>query len=276
MKIAVSGASGFVGQHVLTALRDRGARAVAAMHTRPVTSSYHRVVSFDINAIDDPYDVFDAPDVLIHLAWSGLPDYGSSHHLDAELPAQRRMLTRLIESGLTRLLVAGTCFEYGLGEGVRCETDPAAPANPYAIAKDELRRFLEQQPVELTWARLFYLYGPGQAASSLYAQIAAGGRVDMTSGDQVRDFLPIEEAATLLVRLAIDHPGAGVVNVCSGRPVKVRDMAARWIRDNHWEVELNLGARPPSPFEPRAFWGDRGKLDSLLGATPGGARTLPP
>ena len=91
----------------------------------------------------DSFARLGSPDVLIHLAWGGLPNYRDRKHADHELPAQRRFLGALLASGLKRLVVTGTCAEYGLREGALDETMPAEPLLEYAKAKDSLRRWLE-------------------------------------------------------------------------------------------------------------------------------------
>jgi len=147
------------------------------------------------------------------------------------------------------------------------------PANPYGFAKDALRRQLEflqsEQPFSLTWTRLFYLHGEGQAESSLLPQlrkaVARGDTVfDMSGGEQLRDYLPVMEVARLLVALALKCQNIGVVNVCSGQPISVRRLVENWIQDNGWQMTLNLGRYPYPDYEPMAFWGDRCRLDGLL------------
>jgi dTDP-6-deoxy-L-talose 4-dehydrogenase (NAD+) len=130
----------------------------------PSSLSNHTVVQIDV--MDPPSNAFELmgnPDVLIHLAWGGLPNYRSLHHFEVELPAQYNFLKGMIQSGLKNLVVTGTCFEYGMRSGSLHEDMEAKPTNPYGFAKDSLRRQLEyikdDQPFALTWARLFYLLG---------------------------------------------------------------------------------------------------------------------
>ena len=194
--IAVTGASGFLGRHVLAALSTTGAEIVAhARAAKPaLDASTQRWVFFDLAAApDDAFDWLGRPDVVIHLAWDGLPNYTSARHVEAELPAQLCFLRGLVGSGLKRLVVAGTCFECGMQSGCLHEDMAPLPSNPYGQAKDALRRQLEAlsdtAPFELRWLRLFYLYGSGQAPTSLYslfqAAIACGdGTFDMSKGDQ--------------------------------------------------------------------------------------------
>ncbi len=219
-------------------------------------------------------DQMGRPDVLIHLAWDGLPNYTSLHHFETELPRQYRFLKTLVEAGLPSLLVTGTCFEYGMQSGSLAEDLSTQPSNPYGHAKDALRRQLEFlrtiHPFAFTWARLFYLYGEGQTRSSLYSQLRAAAlrgdqSFNMSRGDQLRDYLPVGEVARLIVELAIGRCDAGVVNVCAGKPVSVRRMVEGWLAEHGWEIQLNLGHYPYPDYEPMAFWGDRRRLDSILG-----------
>jgi len=277
MKIALTGATGFLGRHVINYLLKRGEKPKILLRPDSELPESYRELSiarFDIaNPPADAFERLGTPDVLLHLAWGGLPNYKSIHHFETELPAQFRFLRLLVDAGLPHLLVSGTCLEYGMQSGCLDETAETAPANPYGFAKDALRGELQYLAktagFDLTWARLFYLYGEGQASSSLYVQICAaaerGDKVfDMSGGEQLRDYLPAEKAARHLVELALGSARPGTVNVCSGHPVSVRRLVEGWIAQNHWSIELNLGVFPYPDYEPLAFWGSRKKLDEAL------------
>ena len=196
MKIAVTGASGFVGKHVLAALRTHDVEIYAvtrdASHLNNGIDPSIRVVEMDIAHPDaNAFEQLGCPDVLIHLAWDGLPHYKSLHHFETELPRQYNFLKGLIESGLPALLVTGTCFEYGMQSGELSEDMLAQPNNPYGYAKNALRQQLQYlqstRPFKLTWARLFYMFGEGQAANTLYSQIRAAA----LRGDKVLSLIHI-------------------------------------------------------------------------------------
>ncbi|KNZ31085.1 MAG: epimerase [Methylibium sp. NZG] len=283
-KIAVTGASGFVGRHVLAELVRRDVAATVLL--RPATTAPdwlqgHRIVRMDI--ADSPTDAFELagrPDVLIHLAWGGLPNYKSLHHFEQELPAQYRFLKAMVGAGLRHLVVSGTCFEYGMQSGSLTEEMPAAPTNPYGLAKDMLRRQLQHlqqarlqqaQAFSLAWARLFYLHGQGQAPNSLLPLLQrAVERGDasfpMSGGEQLRDYLSAPEVAQHLVTLALAQRDCGIVNICSGQPTSVRALVEGWIAANGWAITPALGHFPYPDHEPMAFWGDRRKLDRCLAA----------
>jgi dTDP-6-deoxy-L-talose 4-dehydrogenase (NAD+) len=277
MKVAATGTSGFIGRHVLTQLEKRGISPTLLCRPGSTTTNEfrrHSVVQMDIaDAPADAYDRLGRPEVLLHLAWGGLPNYSSKHHLEQELPAQSSFLEGLLSAGLRGLAVAGTCFEYGLQTGALREDMPTSPVTAYGKAKNELRAALERlreiRPFNLTWTRLFYLHGEGQAAGSLLPQLeAAIARGDATfnlsGGQQLRDYLPVDDAAGYLVELALNGMDNGVVNVCSGRPVSVRELVEEVVRKHGSSIQLNFGHFPYPEYEPMAFWGDRSKLTRLL------------
>lgn len=277
MKIAVTGASGFIGRYVLAELALQQVEVVAV--TRDATrlvgfGPFVRIVEMDIAApSEDSFDRLGKPDVLIHLAWDGLPNYMSLHHFETELPRQFRFLKAMVEAGLPSLLVTGTCFEYGMQSGPLSEELVTLPGNPYGYAKDALRRQLEflkaVKPFDLTWARLFYMYGEGQPKGSLYPQlkdaVLRGEQVfNMSGGEQLRDYLPIGEVARLISILARRQSNTGCVNVSSGKPISVRKLVEGWLAENDWDIDLNLGHYPYPDYEPMAFWGDRHRMDAIL------------
>jgi dTDP-6-deoxy-L-talose 4-dehydrogenase (NAD+) len=277
MNIAITGASGFLGKHVVNDLLHRGIQPTVLIRPESkVPESFYELplARFDIaKPPDDAFDQLGKPSVLIHLAWSGLPNYKSLHHFETELPVQFRFLSTLARSGLSHLVVSGTCFEYGMRSGCLIETDETMPTNPYGFAKHALRRQLqflaEKIEFDLTWARLFYLYGQGQAPASLFMQLSSAvargeETFDMSGGEQLRDYLPVEEAARCLVDLALGTARPGTVNICSGQPVSVRRLVEEWVTKNDWRLRLNLGAYPYPDYEPMAFWGSRKKLHEAL------------
>lgn len=278
MKVLLSGASGFIGRHVLSELRKTGLEVAAlTRNARGLSALQGAVEVFEMDISFPPANAFEtlgSPDVLIHLAWNGLPNYRSLHHFEQEVPKQYAFLKSLVEGGLKSMVVAGTCFEYGMQSGALSEDRPALPITPYGLAKDMLRRQLEFlqiiRPFNLTWCRLFYMFGLGQAADSLYTQLSHAAKrgdpvFDMSGGEQLRDFLPVEEVARYIVHLAGSERSTGLINVCAGKPISVRNLVEKWLQDHEWKIHLNLGRYPYPDYEPMAFWGDTARLRAAVG-----------
>jgi len=277
--VAVTGATGFVGRHVVAELSRRNIRPVIVMHPDDPGSPAVRdldKVTVDLCNFGDAgqlYTQMGCPDVLIHLAWGGLPNYKSSHHIEQELPSQKRFLREMIQSGVSSVAVSGTCFEYGMQSGELSETMEPKPDNPYGTAKNELRSYLEELQTSLSfslmWARFFYLYGEGQSSRSLFSLLKTAvergdATFDMSGGEQVRDFLPVEQAVSDFVSLALQQKNVGVVNLCSGSPVSVKNLVEKWLTENEWQIDLNLGVYPYPEYEPMEFWGCADKSNRLL------------
>jgi len=275
MQVIVTGASGFVGSHVVRVLLARG-HAVTAVARDAARASRHdwfarvRFVAADVYApLTDPVATFGKADLVMHLAWPGLPNYRAPFHLEENLPRDFAFLRSLVRAGYGRLLVTGTCLECAPKEGVYVESDEGEPSLPYPLAKARLRRMLEalrqETPFVLQWARLFYMYGEGQNPNSLFAQLdraieTGDAAFDMSGGAQVRDFSPVTDVAAKLVRLA-EHPEwDGVTHICSGQPATVRELVERHIAARGARLTLNLGVFPYADYEPMAFWGRSERL----------------
>ena len=279
MKALVTGATGFIGRHLIPALQRRGAEIVAtAIEPDPIPfpwlaqTDYRPFDLADSAAETNLFVRFGRPDCLVHLAWEGLPRYRERFHFETNLPRHYAFIKNLVSQGLADVTVAGTCFEYGMREGCLTEELPACPDNAYALAKDTLRKFLLElrhaAPFSLKWPRLFYLYGPGQNPRSLLAQLDQALEdnlpvFNMSGGEQVRDYLPVEAAAEKLARVACQRAVQGVINCCSGNPVAVKDLVQQHLSLRKRSIALNLGYYPYPDFEPMRFWGSTAKFDTL-------------
>jgi len=275
VRILVTGATGFIGNHLIPALLEKNIEVIATYRNK--TSAQTLPWANDVewchldifSPPENPFATLGMPDRMIHLAWHGLPNYKDSFHLNKNLPADTLLLQQMFEGGLSHMLVTGTCFEYGMQEGELSETMQPAPHTAYGQAKvqlqEQLQLLAEKHDAILQWARLFYTYGNGQNPNSLFAQLQAaidnGNKTfDMSGGQQVRDYLPIDELVQTLISIVLQKETTGIINVCSGKNQTVQKLVEKYLENQDATIDLNLGHYAYEDYEPFRFWGSTAKL----------------
>ncbi len=279
MRVLVTGATGGLGELVIRELLQQNIKVVATSRNPEKARAcdfYSKVtyVPFDIytQSKSDLFSFFHKPDAVIHLAWEKLDEYKNEAHTTSILENHKRFLFNLIDKGLKDLTVVGTCYEYGLQEGVLKENMPSKPVLPYPEGKNLLREFLETKqkikPFSLKWPRVFYVFGEVKGRKNLYTHLMNALKnkeesFNMSGGEQVRDFLSPQEIAQLIVRIALQNKVTGIVNCCSGKPVKLKEFVTDFLNKNNYKIKLNLGVYPYVDYEPMETWGDIEKLKSV-------------
>lgn len=280
MKVLVTGATGFIGQHLIKRLLKSQHEVLATSRDAEKARycEWYNTVLYiqrDLNdAEGDLYRYFQEPDVLIHLGWGGLPNYNELFHIERNLPCSYSLIKNLLENGLKKLVVLGTCFEYGLQEGMLNEDMDTRPVTCYGLAKDTLRRYIEQlkkkYDFQYKWIRLFYVYGQGQSPNSILSQlekalIKGDAIFNMSKGQQLRDYLSVDKVSDYIVRILEQEHTNGVINCCSGEPISIKCFVENYLCEKQGAIELNLGYYPYPDYEPKEFWGNITKLNSALG-----------
>lgn len=168
-------------------------------------------------------------DRLIHAAWyTNHADYLVADINRTWLQASARLFEAFREVAEGRMIGLGTCVEYA-SEGGRC-TEGKTPLRPntlYGECKKALSDKLLAMPDTL-WARIFFVYGPGDRAGRLVPQLMEraiiGQRVSVRFGGLKRDYIHIDDLAAQIVALA--HGDLiGPVNTGTGRSVRLSQIA---------------------------------------------------
>jgi len=171
---------------------------------------------------------------------------------------------------LESVMVMGTAEEYGPDAAVPFrEEAPARPRTPYGISKAAATAVCQAawatERIPVTVLRGFLLYGPGQSSRFFVAQLveaaATGRAIDMTAGEQTRDFLHVSDAVDGLLQASGCRALRGeVANLCSGVERSLREVVALWEDLAGMPDLVRRGALPYRRGEIFRYVGDPSKL----------------
>jgi nucleoside-diphosphate-sugar epimerase len=276
-RVLVTGAPGFVGAAATRALLEQGDEVAALI--QPGTSDA-RLAGLRLHSVtldlDDRAGVARAladlrPEVILHAAWYANPaDYLTSPFGLTSLRNTLDLMDSALQAGCPRFVGIGTCLEYARSDRPLREDSPCDPRTLYAACKLSAfhlcRALAAQAGVSLAWARLFYLYGPdenpGRLLPALVGTLRARRPFAMTAGQQVRDYLHIDDAGRALALLC-RSPAEGAVNVASGQPTPLRDFAATVAGLLDARELLRPGELPTRPDEEMYVVADVTRLNGL-------------
>jgi UDP-glucuronate decarboxylase len=282
MRVFVTGATGFVGSHVARQLVRHGHEVHALIREGDVEDRLveQRLEADAANVTLIRGDLLHPSsyaaaletgrfDACVHLGWYANPkDYLSSRlNLDL-LHASAALGTKLVDLGCRRIVMAGTCFEYDTTLGFLSESTPLAPRHLYSTCKRALFEIMSHLTANtassFAWARLFFLYGPyesrGRLVPAVIDALLGGEEARVTTGEQIRDFMHVADAAAGIVHILEHDALAGPVNVASGQPVRVRDVVATIARVLGADGRVAWGAVTARPNDPPFVCADVAKL----------------
>jgi nucleoside-diphosphate-sugar epimerase len=270
-KLLFTGASGFIGRHAVPYLLESG-YDIHAVTSRPISLSGCTVHTTDLL---DPVEASRLvetvrPTHLLHLAW--YVEHGkfwTSPENTRWVEASLHLLKVFAANG-GRVLTAGTCAEYETGHSVCIEEEtPCEPATLYGVCKYRLYRMqsevCQQAGISSAWARIFFLYGPDEPerklVPSVITSLLRGEPAATTHGEQVRDFLHVEDVARALVAI-LDSDIEGAVNIGSGEAITQKHVIETIARLIGRPDLLQLGVTPTGANDPERLVPDVSRLRS--------------
>lgn len=264
--VLLTGATGFVGRQLMRVLFERRISVRAVVRESRIgempDSDYLESVIPTQDLFAEKADWWTSAckgvDTVIHVAWYAEPGkyLESTRNIEC-LNGTLALAAGALQAGVRRFVGVGTCFEYDLSVGTLALNTPLRPATTYAGAKAAtymaLSTWLRHAEIEFCWCRLFYLHGEGEDSRRLVPyvrkKLEAGETADLSSGKQVRDYLDVRDAALMIADAAMGTI-QGAVNICSGKPVTVREMAEK-IADEYGRRDLlRFGVRPDVLADP--------------------------
>jgi len=229
MRVAVTGANGFLGSHLLAALRRTMPEGDITGVVR--SDAVHRVPGVTYT------DNLRPTDLLFHLA--GSPGIAASlrdprQDLDSNADLTLAMLEAVRAGAASTIVLCSSCAVYGAVEGPAYEDQPLQPISPYGVSKLAAEKYTivyhRLHGLDVRVARISNPYGPGQRKLAIYdlahRALEHGSPLRIRGdGAAVRDFIHAEDAARGLVTIGLRGEPGGVYNVGSGQPVTVRTVA---------------------------------------------------
>jgi nucleoside-diphosphate-sugar epimerase len=227
MKILVTGASGFIGKNFLKSTKYT---ELFTLSTSKISSDKifkHFVgnlndTSFFQGVLKEKFDV------IIHLAWIGLPQRTPS--FNSQNANLYNSIMRLVSESETRKNVfIGSCLEYGSLTGKVSETSKGIEIDDFGKTKLELCEVAQKFEVSYDWLRLFYTYGPYQHSNSLINSIQrdllSGNQITLNSPSLTHDFIYIKDVVELIDLICSVESSNSIYNVGSGIPTSTGQIA---------------------------------------------------
>jgi nucleoside-diphosphate-sugar epimerase len=279
--VLLTGASGFIGGHCVSALLERGFEVHTASR-RASSIGMPGVEAHQVDLLDSSQHrrLLErvAPSHLLHLAWSMKP--GGLLYADVEnytwLTTSLNLVREFGELGGKRLVVGGSSAEYDWRYGYCSESlTPLVPETVYGTCKHALEllvsSFSQQANISSAWARVFFCYGPeehpGRFVASIIRSLLAGQPALCSHGKQIRDYLHVQDVASALVRL-LDSEAQGPMNIASGEAVTLERIATTIGRLLDKPELIRLGALPARSNDHPMVVGRNDRLVSELGFRP--------
>ena len=234
-RVLLTGATGFIGSHVLPHLVNAGYDVHAVCRYKETVFNedveYHRC---DLLSQDDVESVVWEidPTHVLHLAWCiDQVDYGTTRNNVAWVTATNNLFRAFdasIAAPVGRMVVAGTCFEYAPVSGVYDEfLIERNPTTLYGNCKDITHSLMNSYDFSSAWARIFYLYGPNEMPNRLVPavinKLLVGEVFECNNPNLIRDYLYVDDVAAALVAI-LDSNIKGPVNVGNGSPITIANL----------------------------------------------------
>jgi ADP-L-glycero-D-manno-heptose 6-epimerase len=268
LTLVVTGAAGFIGSNLVKALNARGERDIVAVDNLTRGDKSVNLADLEITDFVDKREflrriedgkVASTVRVVFHQgACSDTMESDGRYMMENNYDYSMKLMAWCAARGVP-FIYASSASVYGGGSVFREEREFEAPLNVYGYSKflfdQAVRRHLRSAAAQVAGFRYFNVYGPrethkGRMASvafHFYNQYLKDGKVRLfegsagyAAGEQLRDFVSVEDAVKVNL-FFFDHPGvSGIFNVGTGRAESFNEVARATVN----AVRATRGEKP--------------------------------
>lgn len=277
--IVIHGATSFIGKHLIKRLLSEKIPLVVISRSSSDLSAYQNNSLIRIFRYTDSVNEINAKDIQLNnpvffeFAWKGV--FGSERNEETQLSVNVPLIRDTIQLA-HRLnsyhwIGIGSQAEYGNLNKRISETDKCEPTTLYGKAKLECSllsaNLCREYGLQHSWLRLFSVYGPDDnhewLIQYLIKEMLHGNEVNVTKGEQVWDYLYIDDMVDALIKLS-GRPGVGIANIGTGKGVSVRTIIEKIHELTGSNSKINFGVIPYRDDQVMLMEADITKLSSHL------------
>lgn len=281
LKVLVTGGTGFIGSNLIDRLINDGYDVYALIRPNSLNGikrlEKYKNINFIHSSSKDLLEVEDLPkfDICFNLASYGV-DYRQqniSEMIDGNIKFTLDIIDFCNKNKTKIMIHTGSCFEYGINDSTKPlkESDDLNPHSLYAASKVASvilsNTYAKLKKVRMVTVRPFGVYGANEGMHRLVPQLVDcvinNRKLDMTNGEQIRDYLFVEDLIDAYIKLATDSNVKyyEVYNVCSSEEISIKQLVNTICEISDYDISnFNFGNIPYRDNEVMYFVGDNSKI----------------
>lgn len=232
MRILITGGTGFIGKSLLKVLKNQNFKILVSSrksYKKNFNISYTKQdMGKDLNSTIKKFN----PEILIHLAWQGIPDF-SLKTCNANIKKNIFFLDNISNlTSLKKIIITGSCLEYGSHNGICKEDFYYKPDSYFSYSKNVIKEFMHMictnKNIDYVWLRLFYVYGLNQRKNTIIQIILDNlfnkSQIKINNPNATNDYVYIDDVVDAIMKSIKKRKIKSVINIGSGKIISVIEL----------------------------------------------------